>query len=326
LSTGIPACDGEYMVITRAEATSAGTSDDELRRLVASGAYVKLLRGVYADAAEVAVGDEARHRLRVLAMARRSEYAASHVSAAVLHGLPVSGADLSEIHSVRLGVGGNRHASGRQVHSGRVAAEWLTSVDGAAVTTVARTVVDMARTQPRIASLVAADAALHRRLCSPDDLTAAARSVTRHRGARRARAVVDLADGRSESPGETWTRMALNEALPQSEIQIEVFDVFGDFVGRVDGGYPELGVLWEYDGRGKYTGRYDPNISAVDAVLAEKRRESRLTELGWIVIRIDASDLRDPARLRARVTAALQRAQRTGIRPSGSYELTPRWR
>ncbi len=314
------------MVITRAEATSAGTTDDELRRLVASGVYVRLLRGVYAAAAELGASDE-RHRLRVLAMARRSGYAASHVSAAVLHRLPVSGADLSEIHSVRVGVGGNRRASGRQVHSGRVAAEWLTTVDGVATTTVARTVVDMARTQPQLATLAAADAALHRRLCTPQELTAAARSVTRHRGARRARAVVDLADGRSESPGETWTRMALMDGvLPLSELQIRVFDAFGDFVGRVDGGYPELGVLWEYDGRGKYTGRYDSNLSAVDAVLAEKRRESRLTELGWIVIRIDASDLRDPARLRARVQAALQRSEMAGTRPAGRYELTPRTR
>ena len=121
--------------------------------------------------------------------------------------------------------------------------------------------------------------------------------------------------------------MALMDGvLPLSELQIRVFDAFGDFVGRVDGGYPELGVLWEYDGRGKYTGRYDSNLSAVDAVLAEKRRESRLTELGWIVIRIDASDLRDPARLRARVQAALQRSEMAGTRPAGRYELTPRTR
>ncbi len=227
------------MVITRAEAISAGTTDDELRRLVASGAYVRLLRGVYAEVAELGTSDEERHRLRVIAMARLSGYAASHVSAAVLHHLPVSGADLSEIHSVRLGVGGNRRSSGRQVHSGRVAAEWLTTVDGAAATTVARTVVDMARTQPLLASLAAVDAALHRRLCTPQELAEAALSITRHRGARRARAVVGLADGRSESPGETWARMALVDgALPPPELQITVFDTFGEFVGRVDGGYP----------------------------------------------------------------------------------------
>ena len=121
--------------------------------------------------------------------------------------------------------------------------------------------------------------------------------------------------------------MALMDgALPPSELQISVFDVFGDFVGRADGGYPDLGVLWEYDGRGKYTGRYDPNLSAVDAVLAEKRRESRLTELGWIVVRIDASDLRDPSRLRARLQAALQRAETAGVRPAGRFVLMPRSR
>jgi hypothetical protein len=313
------------MIISRSQALAQGTTDDELNGLVRAGKYVKVRRGIYAAASDVTEQREGRHRVELAAMALRSDYALSHVSAAVMHGLPVPGADLSEIHAVRVGVGGNRHQSGRHVHSGRVAPQWLTRVDEIPVTTVARSVVDTARTQPLATALAAADAALHRHLCTVGDLRSATASVTRHRGVRRARTVVGLADGRAESPGESRARLALmGDDLPPTELQICIYDDFGEFVARVDGGYPDLGVLWEYDGRGKYAGEYNPDISATDAVLAEKHRENRLVELGWIVIRIDAADLRDPARMRERIRAALRRAQRPGWgSPSGSYILLP---
>lgn len=315
------------MIITRSEAIAQGLTDGELRGLVRTGTYRRMLRGVYADSASLLGEDEQRHRLRILAMARHSSYAVSHVSAAVVHGLPVSGADLSEIHAVRIGVGGNRHRCGRHVHSGRLSAEWVTSLDGLPLTSVARTVVDMARTQPRPASLAAADAALHQGLCTHRDLREALLGVAHHRGVVRARAVVALSDGRAESPGESWTRLALTDpSLPAMDLQISIYDGLGCFVARADGGFTEYGVLWEYDGRGKYLGEYDPKVSAVDAVLAEKRRESRMTELGWVVIRVEAADLRDPVRLRARAHAALMRSRRAGwMRPEGtSMPASPR--
>ncbi len=220
------------------------------------------------------------------------------------------------MHATRLGVGGNRHRSTRHVHSGILSSEWQTTVDGVHVTTVARTLVDVAKTQPRLAAVTAADAALHRGLCTYEEISDALRSARRHRGAPRARAALNLADGRAESPGETWTRLALTHpSLPPCELQIEVSDEHGRFVGRADGGYVQYGILWEYDGQDKYHRLLAPRQSTLDAVLAEKRREGGFTELGWLVRRVDSSDLRLPEALRLRALDAIARASRRGWLP-----------
>ena len=117
---------------------------------------------------------------------------------------------------------------------------------------MARTVVDLARSQPVKTAVAAMDNALYRRLCSPEDIRHAMTSVYRHRGAPRARLATELADGRAESPETTVRLAARHSSLPLMELQFDVYDEAGRLVGRADGGYPELGVMWEYDGRGKY--------------------------------------------------------------------------
>lgn len=314
------------MVYTRREALAKGVSDSELKRLVSSGDQVRLIRGVYADSHELSGWEEDRHRARVVAVARTSDLLVSHVSAAVMYGLPVPGAELGEVHATRLGVGGNRHRGTRHVHSGRIGAELLETHEDMTLTSVARTLVDVAKTQPALAAITAADAALHRGMCTRDDIAAALGSAYRHRGVPRARRALAQADGRAESPGETWVRVALSHpSLPATELQIEVFDDRGQLVGRADGGYPEFGVLWEYDGEEKYGRLLRPGQTTLDAVLAEKRRESRLIELGWTVIRIDKRDLANPEELRRRVLAAIARATAAGWRPpAGTYRVTSR--
>src|SRR5665647_3110746 len=184
------ACGGgqaRLMVFTRAEAVADGVSDSELKSLLKRGDHVRLVRGVYADAAELAGWEEDQHRTRVMGVARISNLLVSHISAAVLHGLPVPGGDLTEVHATRLGIGGNRQRSTRHVHSGTPPSAWQTTHEGAYVTTVPRTLVDVAKTQPRLAAVTAADAALHRGLCTDEEISDALRSAYRHRGAERRR-------------------------------------------------------------------------------------------------------------------------------------------
>ena len=61
-------------------------------------------------------------------------------------------------------------------------------------------------------------------------------------------------------------------------------------------------VLVEFDGRLKYSDR--------DSLFAEKQREDRIRSLGFEVVRITWSDLRDPARVRRLVDAAIARSRR----------------
>ncbi|MBI4900983.1 MAG: hypothetical protein HY829_10955 [Actinobacteria bacterium] len=249
----------------------------------------------------------------------------THVSAAVLHGLPLVRADLTEVHMTQVRYG-NRHRATRHVHSGFVGPEWLTTVDSIPATSIARTLADVAKTQSRLTAVIAADAALHRGLCSYEDITLALASITRHRGAPRARQSLALADRRSESPGESWTRVALTHpSLPSPNLQIDVYDERGQLVGSADGGYPDHGVLWEYDGVSKYEALLRPGQSTLDAVLAEKNRENRLIELGWSVVRVISSDLADPHVLRDRIRRAINRSGQAGwLAPRGSWTVTDR--
>ena len=309
-------CDRRPMLYTRAQVLAAGTTDDELRGLIRSGSRTRLARGVYVDSADLDTWDEARYRLRVTATAMRSDLAMTHVSAASLHRLPLPGADLSEVHMMQVRYGGNRHRAQRHVHSGSISPDALTRVDGILATTVARTLADVAKTQSRLTAVAAADAALNQGLCTYEDIAEALRGIRRHRGAPRARQAMALADRRAESPGETWTRLALGDGdLPRTELQIEVYDETGRLVGTADGGYPELGMLWEYDGEAKYHRLLRPGQSTLDAILKEKNRENDFIELGYSVIRVVNDDQRQPADLRGRVQRAIEATQRPGWLP-----------
>jgi hypothetical protein len=72
-------------------------------------------------------------------------------------------------------------------------------------------------------------------------------------GSPGARRVIAFADGRSESVGESRSRIAIVAAgLPDPVLQWEVrrsSDI--DFVGRVDFGRPELCTVGEFDGLAK---------------------------------------------------------------------------
>lgn len=74
-------------------------------------------------------------------------------------------------------------------------------------------------------------------------------------------------------------------------------------MGRVDFLWRKRRTIGEADGRGKYA---DDGRSLWN----EKRREDRLRELGFEVVRWAAADLSAPGRLGERVRAAFGRAER----------------
>ena len=100
--------------------------------------------------------------------------------------------------------------------------------------------------------------------------------------------VLQFLDGRAESPGESRSRVALSRwgTLPNPELQPSIFDEKGRFLARVDFLFPELGVIGEFDGEGKYRRKeLRGTRTADDVVIAEKIREDALRALGWIVVR-----------------------------------------
>jgi predicted transcriptional regulator of viral defense system len=129
----------------RSELLADGLSDNDLARLRRSGGLGRVRRGAYVDGADPRLRDrEARHALAVRAALRqlRSGAVASHVSAAVLHGLPVWGMALDRVHVARDGVSGGHRRPGLHVHVAPLRADEVTVRHGVPVTTVARTLAE----------------------------------------------------------------------------------------------------------------------------------------------------------------------------------------
>ena len=78
-------------------------------------------------------------------------------------------------------------------------------------------------------------------------------SMTRWPGTRQARRAVALLDPRSESPGESVSRVRLHEdGLPVPDPQQDIFDEDGQFVASVDFCWKKQRTIGEFDGKIKY--------------------------------------------------------------------------
>src|SRR5699024_4746309 len=99
--------------------------------------------------------------------------------------------------------------------------EVVMEIDEIPGTNPARTIIDVARTQGFAGAVCAADEALHRGLCTPDQLSAELEAAAGRTGVARARAVVSFADGRAESVLESLSRVSISRAgLPMPELQV----------------------------------------------------------------------------------------------------------
>ena len=295
-------------VFSSADATTDGVSRNALRRLLASGAAVRVAprAHVLAEAFAQARTPEAVHRLHTLAVLRSFDgrVAASHHSALALHGLPFWRVDTQTFHVCRVVGRSSRVRGSLHVHeSTRSAPLQRLPVTGALTVPPGLSVVGTAIVDGVEAGVVAMDAALHRGLVRREDLHGLLEDHRCVPGVTRARTAVALADASAESPGETRTRLVLRH-LPAGvtvESQAVVRDPGSRFVARCDflvGGR----VVVEFDGRAK-DGRDGP---AEEDLWAEKLGEDRLRALGYAVVRLTWRDLADPAATLRRVWHALQ--------------------
>lgn len=267
---------------------------------------LRLRRGAYTRAGPL---DADLHRrtgqvavARVVAVARQSRQPLvfSHSSAALLWGLPLL-TPPSRVHVIQSLPPSGKAARDVARHTCRLAPTEVTELAGLRVTSLARTLVDCARTLTARGALVTLDAGL-RCGASRDELAVALARAAGGRGVRQARAVIDLADAGAESPGESLARATfLAIGLPPPETQLRVDTVEGPF--WPDMGWRELRLLAEYDGRAKYG-----NVLGDPAALVrEKRREDLIRDERWQVLRLTSRDVAHPATLESRVRRILPR-------------------
>ena len=300
-------------VLHRSALLAAGLTIDEIRTARRAGTWHTLHRGAYCDAEAIAsLHPDRKYELRVRAVAARSpQLVLSHISAAAILRLPLWGTALDNVHLTRIGKGGGRNAPGRVVHSAHLLPSEIINHQGFRVTTPTRTLVDLVCSAPFATATIAADYALRREMLLPPDLARALESTDHRRGAAAGRRALLFANGRSESVGETRTRLVMHQfGLPEPTLQVRIYAANRTFVGRVDLGYPELGVLIEFDGLIKYRKPLQPGQTPEDVVVAEKVREDLLRGLGYVVVRFVWAELSDPAAMVAKINAAIVRGRR----------------
>lgn len=117
-----------------------------------------------------------------------------------------------------------------------------------------------------------------------DDLRGALDRAGARAGVRKLRAVLELIRVGAGSPQETRSRLTIVRAgLPEPELQVDVLDLAGRFVGRVDMAYPRQRIVIEYEG--------DQHRTDADQWGRDLRRYREMERLGWVVVRWTKSDL-----------------------------------
>jgi hypothetical protein len=116
--------------------------------------------------------------------------------------------------------------------------------------------------------------------------------------------VLDFANGASGSPGESLSRVAIHLlGLPAPQLQVPFSDRQG-LIGIVDFWWPEVGLIGEFDGNGKYLRTEFANGRTVNQiVMDEKERENRLRQLGPRIARWGWGTARSLPQLRAHLAA-----------------------
>lgn len=302
----------EQGFFTRGMARDTGYDDKAITAMVRGKAWKRFRRGYYTFcdiwAALDAVG---RHRVRSRAVMHSlgDAVALSHVSGCVGHGMLTWAADLDHIHVTRLDGGAGRVEGDVVHHTGVVPPQDVCLVDGLRVLRPERCALELASWSSSEAALVVLDSLLHLDLCDPDALQRRFADMNHWPRFRHLHIPVRMADGRSESVGESrgrWLFWCFR--LPAPVPQFEVWDEDGDLRGTCDWGWPELKSLGEFDGKAKYGRLLRPGQDVGEVVFAEKRREDELRELtGFSMIRLTWSDYDRPRVTAARLDRMLRR-------------------
>ena len=119
----------------------------------------------------------------------------------------------------------------------------------------------------------------------------------------RLRTALKLVREDSWSPRESTTRVTLVMAgLPEPELNIDVYDRNGIFIGCSDMAYPRYKVGVEYHGQ-QHAERYAQDIERLERFRAD----------GWEILQVTKAVERRPETLVARVTWALRKRGWNGV-------------
>lgn len=302
----IPDAVRRVRVASVAKWRAAGLTEPQVRSLVRSGDLIRVRHGVYATRSAVEWGkaSPARgHVLLVIAVqaAVGPDSVASHQSAALIQELDLfpaasDGVVLTRSKARRCA---RDKSEGVCFHIAELPDGHVTKVLGARVTSVPRTVVDLARDSSFMSAVVTADSALRAGVTTKEALVAVCDACAGWPGIRQARRAVDFSDPRAESVLESCARVIFAEhGLEAPVLQFTV--TARDFRYSVDFYWPGQRVIAEADGEVKYS---DPRRA-----IKQLERDQRLRDLGYQVVHFTWRELfRDAGSVTGRIRRALGR-------------------
>jgi predicted transcriptional regulator of viral defense system len=298
LSHLVAVADGQSGLVTRTQLTELSLSQSAIGRLVSRGVLGRVRQGVY----RVLGAGPSREQDIIAAILWAGEDAfASHRTAAEIHVLPGGVAPLIEITTP-----GSVRTCDVLVHR---RATWpagdVTIVRGIKVSTIPRTLLDLASVVPLGTLARALDTVLHRGVAI-DTISRRleATAVQGRTGTTNLRMLIEERT-RVRSPVESpleedFLALVRERNMREPVAQYPVY-VDGHLVARLDFAYPELKVGIELDGYAFHSDR-----------LSFERDRRRLTELvneGWHMLVLTKQQVRDhPAWVEQAVRKALIRA------------------
>lgn len=253
----------------------------------------------YGQYASTALRHDARLTLEAVARRLPDEYAFSGRTAAWIHGL-----DMPPCEPIEVTVDRNvpvRARAGVRLRRAALPKSDVTLRDGFRVTSPLRTVCDLGSRADAVESVVAIDMAVRAALVALEQIERHVASNPGAKGIRRLRRATALADPRSESPMETRMRILLVKArLPRPDVQVDLHDSAGAFLGRADLYYPDRKLILEYDGD-----------NHKERLVGDMRRQNALVNGGYHLLRFTAADFRLPGAIANQVRQARARLSRT---------------
>jgi hypothetical protein len=277
----------QHGLFTGEQAVEHGVTGPALRTLIEAGWCSRLGRGVFVVNAAPRTREQA---LLAATLVHRAPAAASHRAAADLATIPGYASALPE---VTVAHGRNRRTPYGIVHGSlQLPDRHVVVRRGIAVTTVARTIFDLAGIEPEDRVARALDHAISRQMCTLRQVNQVFFALAR-RGRRGTVAMRTLLEARGEGyvpPASELERLGrkvfAEGGLPVPEFEVHLGD--GDLIGRVDCYWRSSLVVVELDSR-----RHHDGLSARES---DRRRDNRLMAAGWRVLRFTWADLIDRPR------------------------------
>ncbi|MEU5903652.1 type IV toxin-antitoxin system AbiEi family antitoxin domain-containing protein [Micromonospora sp. NPDC047467] len=276
-------------MITLAQALRAGLTRDQVRQLHRSGSWQRILRGCFVPGVELSDSAMRRARIRAALVSLGPSAFAVLDTALELHGI----AGLRRTLLVHVSVPVDHPRPQRAlapwliVHQVTVRPGDVAEVVGVRATSPLRTVSDVILRVDRYPAVSVLDSALNQDHLTPEQLTLMPGLIRGRRGAVAARSHLAEADGRAQSPLETRTRLrCVDGRVPPDALQLEVRDDDGYLLGVGDLGWRGPRVIAEADGRDVH--------GTPEAVYTDRRRQNRLVNAGWTILRFTWQDTLNP--------------------------------